>query len=94
MGEKEQRRSRAASPWLTTWRRLLPETTFTSLDDLGAFLHEQGLHTGDIPSAEAFRLGVARHHRGKFYWHHAKCRRFLKRHQKQKASLPETRGGK
>jgi hypothetical protein len=83
MAEKDKRR-RAASPWLTTWRRLLPETTFSNLDDLGTFLHEQGLHTGDIPSAEAFRHGYARQHRGKFFWHHAKCLRFLKRHQKQK----------
>jgi len=91
MPEKDKRRSRAASPWLTTWRRLLPETTFTNLDDLGAFLHEQGLHTGDIPSAEAFRRGYARHHRGKFYWHHAKCLRFLEGRGMRKEGRAEKR---
>jgi hypothetical protein len=86
MAEKDKPRKRAASPWLTTWRRLLPETTFSSLDDLGTFLHEQGLHTGDIPSAEAFRRGIARHCQGKFFWHHDKCLRFLRQHDKQKVT--------
>jgi hypothetical protein len=78
--KKNEPRKRAGSPWLTTWRRLLPETTCASLDELGTFLHEQGLHTGDIPSAEAFRLGIARQRGGKFFWHHAKCLRFLRQH--------------
>lgn len=79
---EKRRREPQVSAWLSTWRRLLSETTFATLDELGTFLHEQGLHTGDIPSAEAFRLGIARNHKGKFFWHHAKCVRFLRRHDK------------
>ena len=80
--DRKKVRPRAKNPWLTTWRRLIPETTFDTLDELGQFLHEQGLHTGDIPSAEAFRMGLAKNKDGKFYWHLGKCMRFLRRHDK------------
>ena len=77
--DRKKARPRAKNPWLTTWRRLLPETTFETVDELGEFLHLEGLHTGDIPSAEAFRLGYAKNKDGKFYWHLARCMRFLRR---------------
>jgi hypothetical protein len=77
MAGKERQRGR----WLTTWRRLLRTSTFASLDELQAFLEQLGVHNGDIPTAEAFRRGIARHHRGKFYWNLAKCTRLLRAHQ-------------
>jgi hypothetical protein len=66
MTGKERQPQRPQSNWLTTWRRLLRTSTFTTLDELQAFLEAQGLHNGDIPTREAFRRGIAKSHRGKF----------------------------
>jgi hypothetical protein len=66
--------------WLTTWRRLLRTTTFKNLDELQAFLEGLGLHNGEIPTQEAFRRGIAKSHRGKFFWNLAKCTRLLRSH--------------
>src|SRR5947209_4132656 len=75
-------RRKPALTWLTTWRRLLHRSTFGSLDELQTFLEEEGVHSGEIPTAEAFRRGIAKQHRGKFFWHLAKCTQLLKRHGK------------
>jgi hypothetical protein len=77
-----QRRRKPALTWLTTWRRLLHRSTFGNLDELQAFLEEEGVHSGEVPTAEAFRRGIAKQHRGKFFWHLAKCTQLLKRHGK------------
>jgi hypothetical protein len=68
--------------WLTTWRRLLHRSTFDSLDELQAFLEGLDLHSGEIPTAEAFRRGIAKSHRGKFFWHLGKCTQLLRSHRK------------
>jgi hypothetical protein len=78
--DKEKRKTRPQPTWLTTWRRLLRLSTFRTLDELQTFLEEQGVHNGDIPTQEAFRRGIARSHRGKFFWHLVKCTRLLRAH--------------
>jgi hypothetical protein len=78
----KQRQARPPSKWLTTWRRLLCESTFDNLDELQAFLEELELHNGDIPTKEAFRRGIAKSHRGKFFWNLGKCTRLLRAHAK------------
>jgi len=78
----KQRQARPQSKWLTTWRRLLCASTFDSLDELQAFLEELELHNGDIPTSEAFRRGIAKSHRGKFFWNLGKCTRLLRAHAK------------
>src|SRR5690242_1203207 len=77
-----KRRRKPAVTWLTTWRRLLHRSTFDNLDELQAFLEEEGVHSGEVPTAEAFRRGIAKQHRGKFFWHLARCTQLLKRHGK------------
>jgi hypothetical protein len=79
---KEKRPERPHTKWLTTWRRLLRSTTFKDLDELQAFLEGLGLHNGEIPTQEAFRRGIAKSHRGKFFWNLAKCTRLLRSHDK------------
>ncbi len=76
------RKRRSKPTWLTTWRRLLHRSTFDTLEELLAFLEELGIHNGEIPSAEAFRRGIAKSHRGKFFWHRAKCTQLLRSHDK------------
>lgn len=80
MTGKERQAARPQMKWLTTWRRLLRASTFANLDELQAFLEQQGVHNGEIPTAEAFRRGIAKQHRGKFYWNLAKCTRLLRTH--------------
>ena len=80
MTGKERQAARPQNRWLTTWRRLLRTSTFANLDELQAFLEQQGVHNGEIPTAEAFRRGIAKQHRGKFYWNLAKCTRLLRSH--------------
>jgi len=82
MPAKERQPVRPRTQWLTTWRRLLCESTFDNLDELQAFLEELGLHNGDIPTKEAFRRGLAKSHRHKFYWNLTKCTRLLRSHAK------------
>ena len=77
-----QRPARPRTQWLTTWRRLLCESTFDNIDELQAFLEALGLHNGDIPTKEAFRRGLAKAHRHKFYWNLTKCTRLLRAHAK------------
>ncbi len=80
MTGKQRQAARPQNRWLTTWRRLLRASTFANLDELQAFLEQQGVHNGEIPTAEAFRRGIAKQHRGKFYWNLAKCTRLLRVH--------------
>ena len=80
MFAKQSRPARPQAKWLTTWRRLLRRSTFGTLAELQAFLEEQGVHNGEIPTPEAFRRGIAKQHRGKFYWNLAKCTRLLRAH--------------
>jgi hypothetical protein len=68
--------------WMTTYRWLLRYSTFATLDELQDFLEGLGLHEGDVPTSEAFRRGLAKSHCGKFFWHHGKCTRLLKDHDK------------
>jgi hypothetical protein len=77
-----QRPARPRTQWLTTWRRRLCESTFDNIDELQAFLEELGLHNGDIPTKEAFRRGIAKSHRHKFFWNLTKCTRLLRAHAK------------
>ncbi len=80
MSAKEPRPARPQPKWLTTWRRLLRASTFDTLDELQTFLEGLGLHNGDIPTQEAFRRGIAKFHRGKFFWNLGKCTRLLRAH--------------
>jgi hypothetical protein len=79
-GKPKPGKARPQPTWLTTWRRLLRRCTFRTLDELQMFLEEQGVHNGDIPTQEAFRRGIAKSHRGKFFWNLTKCTRLLRSH--------------
>lgn len=68
--------------WITTWRRLLHSSTFDNLDELRDFLEGLGLHNGEVPTPEAFRQGIAKCQKKKFFWHWKRCTSLLKRHDK------------